>query len=369
MKNKPRVLVVGAGLTGASAARVLAERGCYVEVHEARSVVGGLAHDFTNETGRVHKYGPHVFHTNNDSVWNFLSRFQLFTNYEHTIQACTYDGTLINVPITLDFINATFGPEAVDLIVKTCPSRFPLKAISESIPEVYQWFVDNLVLSEAWIIEYGGIGSLPVCLNGDRRFYDAKHQGVPCIGYTNMVQRMLCHADIKIKHNTPYRDHEGFDGVVYTGPIDEFFNYSEGKLLFHSVVTTRSNVAGPTKSRIESPVVELCYESNYHRISNINRLGYDRYEPNQPTFYLDRLVDFNGSNDRWYPMRSDTSHTIYNKYVEMSTDPNIIFAGWLGRFKYISMDQAVQQGIDSAIAIFDFLSSNHDLGSTQKSAT
>src|SRR5712671_1455035 len=246
-------LIVGAGFAGSVLAERLA-RGSNKKVVlcDKRSHIGGNAYDHYNEAGiLVHKYGPHIFHTNSKEVFEYLSRFTEWRSYQHRVRA-SVDGQIVPIPINLDTINTLYGLNLtsfeVDEFFKKLAEPVGQIRTSEDVVvskvgrELYEKFFRNYTRKQ-WGLDPSELDAavtarVPTRTNRDDRYFSDAYQAMPLKGFTRMFERMLDHPNIKILLNTDYHEIEGsvlYDEVICTGPIDEYFDYRFGKLPYRSL--------------------------------------------------------------------------------------------------------------------------------------
>src|SRR5438309_11765639 len=246
-------LIVGAGFAGS----VLAERlarglGKSVLICDRRPHIGGNAYDHYNEHGiLVHRYGPHIFHTNSRDVFDYLSKFTEWRTYEHHVLA-SVDGQLVPMPINLDTINKLYGlsltSQEVEKFFESVAEKRDQIRTSEDVVvskvgrELYEKFFRNYTKKQ-WDLDPSELDAavtarIPVRTNRDNRYFTDRYQAMPLRGYTRMFENMLDHPNIKILLNTDYHeivDEIGYEEMVYTGPVDEYFDYRYGKLPYRSL--------------------------------------------------------------------------------------------------------------------------------------
>lgn len=253
------VLIIGAGIAGAASARVLAEQGKKILVIEKNDFVGGNCYDELDASGiTFHKFGPHIFHTTNRVVWNFVNRFSDFRFYQHTIKTFV-DGMFITFPINRDTICELFGAdittdevnsflqgEVASASFNTPPSNFRDAIVSQVGERLYDKFFKNYTMKQ-WEEDPINLsaeiaGRIPIRQSRDGRYFTDPYQGIPAKGYTHMIKKMLDHPGIEVKTGVDYFAEKNYydknvdcDFVVYTGPLDQYFNYSHGTLQYRSV--------------------------------------------------------------------------------------------------------------------------------------
>ena len=246
-------LVVGAGFAGSVIAeRLAADGGRRVLLVDKRPHIGGNAYDHYNDDGiLVHKYGPHIFHTQSREVFDYLSRFTSWRNYQHRVLAHV-DGQLVPMPINLDTINKLYGLSLnaleLDAFFAARAEKVDHVKTSEDVivskvgRELYEKFFKNYTRKQ-WGLDPSELDAsvtarVPVRTNRDDRYFTDRYQVMPLHGYTRMFERMLAHPNIKILLNTDYREIEkdfSWKRMVYTGPVDAFFNHRYGKLPYRSL--------------------------------------------------------------------------------------------------------------------------------------
>ncbi|MCA1665666.1 MAG: UDP-galactopyranose mutase, partial [Myxococcales bacterium] len=274
-------LIVGAGFAGS----VLAERlavgsGKKVLVCDKRPHIGGNAYDHYDEDGiLVHKYGPHIFHTNSREVFEYLSRFTAWRAYQHRVLA-SVDGQLLPIPINLDTINRLYGLSLTsfqleEFFASVAEKRQEIRTSEDVIVnrvgrELYEKFFRNYTRKQ-WGLDPSQLDAsvtsrVPIRTNRDDRYFADTYQVMPLHGYTKLFERMLCHPNIKVMLNTDYReirDFIPFREMIYCGPVDAYFDYRFGKLPYRSLEFRFETAA--TKIRQEAPVINYPNEYPYTR--------------------------------------------------------------------------------------------------------
>ncbi len=352
-------IVVGAGLAGATAARILAEREKKVLVIEQRNHVGGNCHDYKNEYGiTVHSYGPHIFRTGNKNVWDFLNRFTKFNYYQHRVISYV-DGRFVPFPINRDTICQLFGidipSEEVENFLKKEVERskfeFPPKnledfLISQIGERLYEAFFKNYTMKQ-WNrppkeLLPETVARIQIRSNRDDRYFTDRYQGIPIYGYTKMVENMLDHDNISIMLNVDYSDlRDAIDAelTVYTGQLDRFFGYKYGKLEYRSL-----NFELATYDlEYYQPVATVNYPNDYDwtRITEYKHFLGERSSKTTVCFEYPRT-----EGEPYYIVLTNENMEKRNKYMEevkeLEKTGKYIFVGRLGEGKYYSMDQVVE---------------------------
>ncbi|WP_298065673.1 UDP-galactopyranose mutase [uncultured Mailhella sp.] len=361
MKN----IVVGAGISGAAAARVLAERGEKVLVIDKRPHIGGTCYDYYHGSGIcIHQYGPHIFHTNDKSVWDFLSRFTDWIPYMHKV-AGLVDGTLVPIPFNLNSLCKVFPHSLAKCLEEKLLSRF---GFNKRIPilELQNNKDKDLAFLAAYIyikvflpytMKQWGIrpdeldpsvtARVPVCLNRDDRYFQERWQGIPARGYTAMMERMLRHKNITVQTDTAWSDvKDEFRGsrVLYTGSVDEFMDYQFGELPYRSV---RLEFREYAREFFQTHAV-INYPENYDftRITEYKHFLGDRASGTVVSFEYPEAYR-PGENLPFYPIPGQKNSRLYERYCSSvkKDHADVIFFGRLGDYKYYNMDAAVARAL------------------------
>ena len=350
-------LVVGAGFAGS----VLAERlargaGQSVVICDRRDHIGGNAYDHYDAAGiLVHKYGPHIFHTNSKDIFDYLSRFTSWRPYEHRVLA-SIDDKLVPVPINLDTINQIYNRnftelEAAEFLASLAEPRECLRTsedvvVSKVGRELYeklfrgytrkQWGVDPSEL-DAQVT-----ARIPVRTNRDDRYFTDQFQFMPEHGYTRMFQNMLDHPGIEVVLNADYRDVKKAiecRKIIYTGPVDEFFEYRHGKLPYRSLEFQHTTV--DCERFQPTAVVNYPNDFSFTRITEFKHLTGQQHRRTSVVCEYPRA-----DGDPYYPIPQPQNAQIYAKYRELAAaSPNVHFVGRLATYRYYNMDQVVGQAL------------------------
>jgi UDP-galactopyranose mutase len=348
-------LVVGAGFAGATIAERLASRsGKKVLICDKRPHIGGNAYDHYDEAGiLVHKYGPHIFHTNSRDVFEYLSQFTEWRPYQHRVLACV-DGQLLPIPINLDTVNRMYGTNftsfELDAFFRSVAEPVEQVRTSEDVivskvgRELYEKFFRNYTRKQ-WGLDPSELDAIvtarvPVRTNRDDRYFTDAYQVMPRHGYTRMFERMLTHPNIKVLLNADYREVRSLiphADVIYTGPIDEFFDYRFGKLPYRSLDFTFETRNVPVAQ--PGPVINYPNEDAYTRVTEFKYLTGQEH-PKTTLVYEYAKSD----GDPYYPVPQAQNAALYRKYHELAAaTAGVHFVGRLGTYKYYNMDQFVAQ--------------------------
>jgi UDP-galactopyranose mutase len=350
-------LIVGAGFAGSVLAeRLASQAGKKVLIVDIRNHIGGNAYDHFNEDGvLVHKYGPHIFHTNSASVFEYLSEFTDWRPYEHHVLA-SVDGQLVPIPINLNTINELYGSKLTSFEVENFfaslaePKDYIRTSedvvISKVGRELYEKFFRNYTRKQ-WGIDPSELDKsvtarVPTRTNRDNRYFTDTYQAMPLHGYTKMFEQMLSHPNIKIMLNTDYREIINlipYREMIYSGPIDLFFNYRYGKLPYRSLKFKHETI---NKSVYQSaPVVNYPNEHLYTRITEFKYLTGQEH-PKTSIVYEYPMAE----GDPYYPVPRPENTELYKQYKALAdATPNVHFVGRLATYKYYNMDQVVAQAL------------------------
>ena len=371
------LVVVGSGLFGLTIAEQAAtELGLKVALLDRRSHIGGNAYSENEEqTGiEVHRYGAHLFHTSNERVWEYVNRFTDFTNYVHRVYT-RHDGVVYPMPINLgtinQFFNAAYSPaEAKALIAEqagelagTDPQNLNDKGISLIGRPLYEAFIKHYTAKQ-WQtppeeLPASIISRLPVRYTYDNRYFNDKYEGLPVGGYTAWLERMAAHPNIEVRLNTDFfsGDHEysrekvlGQVPVVYTGPVDRYFDYTEGDLSWRTI-------------DLEEEVLPIedfqgCSVMNYPdadvpftRIHEFRHFHPERDYTKDATVIMREYSRFaNKGDEPYYPVNTSVDREKLLKYRDLANgEKDVLFGGRLGTYKYLDMHMA----IGSALSMFD----------------
>ncbi len=354
-------LVVGAGLAGSTIAeRLAAERGASVLVVDRRNHVAGNAHDDVYLDGlQYHAYGPHIFHTNSQRVVDYLSQFTAWRPYEHRVLSRVGE-SLVPVPINRTTINVLFGQSFDEAgVARFLAGRAePYLRIDNSEQmirsrigrELYELFFRGYTRKQ-WGRDPADLdatvcGRIPTRTGDDDRYFTDTFQAMPADGYTAMVRRMLANPNIDVALGVDYRtivDEVRAERVIFTGPIDEYFNYRYGRLPYR---TLRFDFEVRARSRFQSAA---CVNEPDERVPYTRTTDY-AYLTGQTADKTVISREYPGSDgDPFYPIPCAESRELYRRYDALAQrEPQVIFAGRLGEYKYFNMDQAVASALVKA---------------------
>jgi UDP-galactopyranose mutase len=350
-------MIVGAGFAGSVLAERLASQlDAKILIVDRRNHIGGNAYDFYNDAGvLVHKYGPHIFHTNSEKVFEYLSRFTAWRPYEHRVLT-SVDGQLVPMPINADTLNKLYGlnlncHEVNDYLAKVAEPCDKIKTSEDVVVsrvgrDLYEKFFRNYTRKQ-WALDPSELDAsvtsrVPVRTTRDDRYFTDRFQAMPLHGYTRMFEKMLDHPNIRIMLNTDYadlKDEISFRELIFTGPVDEYFDYCYGKLPYRSLHFEHQT---HDKSQYQSAaVVNYPNEHAYTRITEFKYLTGQEHSKTSIVFEYPR-----SEGDPYYPIPQPQNAALYAKYKAMADAlPDVHFAGRLATYKYYNMDQVVAQAL------------------------
>jgi UDP-galactopyranose mutase len=357
MPNRFDYLIVGAGFAGSVLAeRIASERNRRVLVIDRRYHIGGNAYDEVDENGiLVHRYGPHIFHTNSHDVYTYLSRFTRWRQYQHRVRALV-DGQLVPIPINLDTVNTLYGLSLSSFELETffAERAEPRDSIvtSEDVVvskvgrDLYEKFFRGYTRKQ-WDLDPSELDAsvtarVPTRTNRDDRYFTDRYQVMPAHGYTALFRRMLDHPNIHIMLNTDYRDVIDMlphGHLIFTGPIDTFFDRRFGTLPYRSL--------------------EFSFE--LHEVERVQEVGTVNFPNDGPFTRRTEIKHLTGQHhaksvliyehptaegDPYYPVPRAENRELYQAYRKLADErADVTFAGRLGTYRYYNMDQVVAQAL------------------------
>lgn len=350
-------LIVGAGFAGSVLAERLAtQANKKVLIIDKRDHIAGNAYDYYNNDGiLIHKYGPHIFHTNSKDVFEYLGQFTDWRPYEHRVLG-SVDGQLVPIPINLNTINQLYG---LNLNSSQVEDFFAARAekvdrirtsedvvVSKVGRELYEKFFRGYTRKQ-WDLDPSELDAsvtarVPTRTNKDDRYFTDTYQAMPLHGYTAMFQKMLSHPNIKIMLNTDYKDIIDmipYKSLIFTGPVDEYFDYCYGKLPYRSLEfkfeTINKEYYQPTGT------VNYPNEQLYTRITDFKYLTGQQHSKTAIVYEYPKA-----EGDPYYPVPRPENAELYKKYQQLAaTMTNTWFVGRLATYKYYNMDQVVAQAL------------------------
>ncbi len=350
-------LIVGAGYAGS----VLAERLAQVAnkkvlIIDKRNHIAGNAYDYYNEDGiLIHKYGPHIFHTNSKDVFDYLSKFTEWHYYQHKVLA-SVDGQMVPIPINLNTINALYGlslnsNEVEDFFASKAEDVKQI-ATSEDVVvskvgrELYEKFFKGYTKKQ-WELDPSELDAsvtarVPTRTNKDDRYFTDTYQAMPLYGYTKMFEKMLDHPNIKIMLNTDYQDiidEIRYKKLIFTGPVDEYFNYCYGKLPYRSLEFKFETIDRDQFQ--QAGTINYPNDYAFTRITEFKHLTGQKHPKTSLVYEYPKA-----EGDPYYPIPKMENTLLYKKYQALADQlTNTYFVGRLATYKYYNMDQVVAQAL------------------------
>ncbi len=363
-------LVVGAGLYGSVFARCAADNGSKVLVIDKRSHTGGNCYTESIEGINVHKYGAHIFHTNDDEVWEFLNRYVRFNRYTNSPIA-NYKGELYSLPFNMYTFNRMWGvvtPDQARAKIEeqrkeagiTEPHNLEEQAISLVGRDIYEKLIRGYTMKQ-WgrpcnELPSSIIKRLPVRFTYDNNYFNALYQGIPMGGYSRLFDALLEGVDVKLDtdYKTFIKDNEGIaKHIVYTGALDEFFDYKLGHLNYRTV-RFETEVLDTPNYQGNAVINYTDDETPYTRIIEHKFFEFGTQE--KTVISREYSYEWKPGDEPFYPVNDDRNNGLYLKYKELAGETGIIFGGRMADYKYYDMDVTVRNAIDK----FREISCEHD---------
>ena len=353
-------LIIGAGFAGSILAeRLASQKHARVLVVDRRNHIAGNAYDYYNDAGiLVHKYGPHIFHTNSEKVYSYLSRFTSWRPYEHRVQT-SVDGQLVPIPINADTLNRLYGlnltcQQVEGFFASVAEPRDQIRTSEDVVVsrvgrELYEKFFRNYTRKQ-WGLDPSELDAsvtsrVPVRSTRDDRYFSDRFQAMPAHGYTRMFENILDHSNISIMLNTDYadiKDEVSFRSLIFTGAIDEYFDHCYGQLPYRSLYFEHQ-----THDRaVYQPAAVVNYpnEHPYTRVTEFKYLTGQEHAKTSIVFEHPR-----SEGDPYYPIPQPRNAELYLRYKALADElPDVHFAGRLGTYKYYNMDQVAAQALAMA---------------------
>jgi len=367
-----KILLVGAGLSGAVIGRTLAESGHDIEIIDSRAHVAGNCHTERDaDTGvMVHIYGPHIFHTDDTEVWDYVNRFETFLPYKNRVKTTSQDPSgkrqVFSLPVNLHTINQFFGQtmrpdEARDFITGEQadttiidPQTFEEQAMRFVGKDLYEAFFKGYTIKQWGVspteLPASILKRLPVRFNYDDNYFFHKFQGMPENGYTAMVERILDHPAITVRLNTTFTRDQGadYDHVFYSGPLDGYFDYELGRLGYRTLDFERFTHEGDYQG---CAVMNYGEEAvPYTRITEHKH--FSPWESHQGSVcYREFSRACTPDDIPYYPIRQVKEKALLADYVARAEQTSgVTFVGRLGTYRYLDMDVTIREALDTADA-------------------
>ena len=365
--RKVKNLIVGCGLSGiVLAERIASQKNEEVLIIDRRDHIGGNIYDYKdNQTGiTVHKYGPHVFHTDSKEVWDYLSKFTEWHRFMYRVKA-VMDGIEVNIPFNLDSLRKVFPQSMADKLEIKLLEKFgfnkkvPILELRRSNDKDLE-FLAEYVYQKVFLgytVKQWGVkpedldpsvsARVPVYISRDDRYFQDKYQAIPQDGYTTMVENILNHKLIKVELNTDFKQirHEiEYERLFFCGAIDEYFDYELGQLPYRSL-----DIVFKTHAReyLQS-APQVNYPENYDYTRSVEYKYYlDEKSDKTVVSYEYSCPYEEGKNERYYPIPDKENQDLYDRYAQKTKDlKNVWFLGRLGDYKYYNMDQCIARALE-----------------------
>ena len=360
-------LIVGSGLYGAVLAYEAKNRGKNVVVIEKRNHIGGNIYCENVNGINVHKYGAHIFHTNNKNVWDYIGQFAQFNRYTNSPIA-NYNGEVYNLPFNMNTFHQMWGvitpQEAMDIIEKQKadyktenPSNLEQQAINLVGVDIYEKLVKGYT-EKQWGRKCDElppfiIKRLPVRFTYDNNYFNDMYQGIPIGGYTKIIEKLL--EGIEVRLETDFlSDRENYEAmaekVIYTGAIDAYYDYCYGKLEYRTVYFETQEL--PVENYQGNAVVNYTdSETPYTRIIEHKHFEYGI----EPTTVISKEYpkEWQEGDEPYYPVNNEKNQELYNKYAALAAkNDKVLFGGRLGEYKYYDMDKVIESALNTVSVIF-----------------
>jgi len=360
MKQSSHVLIAGAGYAGSVMARELADAGRTVLVIDKRPHIAGNAFDELDAHGvLVHRYGPHIFHTNAERISAWLSRFTEWRPYEHRVRGVV-DGALYPFPINRDTLNRLYGLDldeagAAAFFERVREPREPVLTSEDVVlnsvgRDLYEKFFLNYTRKQWGLdpsqLKAGVAARIPVRTNTDDRYFTDEFQAMPLHGYTKMFEAMLDHPNISVELGVDFADvrkRGGFDHIVYTGPIDAYFDYCYGHLPYRSLRFEHEHLPDVAQFQ-ETGTVNYPNDNAYTRITEFKHLTGQQHAG---TSIVREYPQADG--DPYYPVPRAENEALFKRYEGLAEkESGVTFVGRLAQYRYYNMDQVVGAALAAA---------------------
>lgn len=309
-------LIVGAGITGATIARLLTDAGASCIVIDGRSHIGGNCYDEKHEDYYINKYGGHIFHTNSKRIWNFVNRYSQWIPYEHRVKA-TYGGCVYTLPPNLMTLQQV-GTEA---------------NVKRMFFEGYSYKQWGMRLDE---LPNGVLSRIPIRDDYDDRYFSDKYQAMPRYGYTYFVSKLL--EGVPVELNTTYPADIPNRQVIYTGSLDALYDYEYGRLPYRSLVWKtefqREGIGCATMNYTD-------YKPSYTRQMEWQYFGHRQKTRHETAVTTEMPLRYDGNNEPIYPINTEQNNGLYREYAARAKADGILHAGRLGTYRYLDMHQAI----------------------------
>lgn len=357
-------LVVGAGLFGATFAHEVVKHGNHVTVLEKRDHIGGNIYTKEIDGIQVHQYGAHIFHTRSKKIWDYINRFAEFNRYTNSPIA-NYHGKIYNLPFNMNTFHQMWGvvtPQQAlaEINKQRCeingkiPQNLEEQAISLVGRDIYEKLIKGYTEKQwgrkATDLPAFIIRRLPVRLTYDNNYFSDPYQGIPIGGYTQIIKKMLNSSNIKVNTNTDFFDRKdryikNYDKIIFTGMIDQFFDYQLGELEYRSLKfeTKELNVDNYQGNAV---VNYTDSQTPFTRIIEHKQFEFGKGDKNKTIITYEYPQSWHRGDEPYYPINDKNNNRKYKDYTQLAQSiPNVIFGGRLGQYRYYNMDQTIMAAL------------------------
>lgn len=357
-------LVVGSGLFGATFAYEAAKRGNHVKVIEKRDHIAGNIYTKEVDGIQVHQYGAHIFHTSNKEIWEYINQFAEFNRYTNSPVA-NYKGEIYNLPFNMNTFNKLWGvatpAEAAAKIAEQrkvlgdkTPENLEEQAISLIGTDIYQKLIKGYTEKQwgqkATELPAFIIRRLPVRLTYDNNYFNDTYQGIPIGGYTQIIEKMLDSDLIDVETGVDFFNKkqeyiDQYDKVIFTGMIDQFFNYQLGELEYRSLrfETEEMDIDNYQGNAV---VNYTDAETPYTRVIEHKHFEFGKGDKNKTIVTKEYPANWSRGDEPYYPINNDKNNRLYKAYRDLSsTEPKVVFGGRLGQYRYYDMHQVIHAAL------------------------
>jgi UDP-galactopyranose mutase len=355
MDKKYDYLIVGAGLFGSVCAFLLKNKGYNVLVIEKRNHIGGNIYTELKNNIHIHKYGPHIFHTNKKEVWDFMNKFDDFEQFQLEPIA-NYNGELYNLPFNMHTFYQIYGIKTIEELEKYIEEwdktineaknleEFAIKRLGTDIyKKLVKEYTEKQWGKPCKELPYSILGRLPIRKEYNNNYFNDIYQGIPEHGYTHIIEKMLSGIDVILNREFDIeKDYNNFDKIIYCGAIDELLKYNIGTLEYRSL----NFIEEETQKSIGTPVMNFTSNKvGYTRIIEHKRFLKKTKDNINNIITYEYPEQWTATKERYYPIANDVNINLYQKYLILLKEkyPNIIPGGRLGLYEYLNMDEIVER--------------------------
>lgn len=365
-------LVVGSGLFGATFAYEAAKRGNHVKVIEKRNHIAGNIYTKEVDGIQVHQYGAHIFHTSNKEIWEYINQFAEFNRYTNSPVA-NYKGEIYNLPFNMNTFSKLWGVVTPDeaaakiaeqrqVLGDKKPENLEEQAISLIGTDIYQKLIKGYTEKQwgqkATDLPAFIIRRLPVRLTYDNNYFNDTYQGIPIGGYTQIIEKMLDNDLIEVETGVDFFDKkqeyiDQYDKVIFTGMIDQFFDYQLGELEYRSLrfETEEKDVDNYQGNAV---VNYTDAETPYTRIIEHKHFEFGKGDKNKTIVTKEYPADWKRGDEPYYPINNDKNNRLYKAYRDLAeTEPKVVFGGRLGQYRYYDMHQVIHAALEIVVREFE----------------